>query len=258
MRKILLMLALISSVGGAIVALEARSMPQETSRTPVLLELFTSESCLSCPPADRLLESLDQKQPFPNADLIVLSEHVDYWNDGGWVDPYSSRAFTTRQQSYERLLHVESVYTPQLVIDGSHEAIGSDIRQVRAGIEAVAADKKIEVTLANLVRNGNEIHLNVRSGPVPNGAGQATLFVALAQESARSNVAKGENAGRALSHVAVVRVLMPVGSVASGQHISKDVSLTVPAAVTSAKLRVVTFLQTEKSLRIVGAAQSKL
>lgn len=116
-------------------------------RRAVLLELFTSEGCSSCPPADQLLETLDRTQPVSGAQIIVLSEHVDYWNRLGWTDPFSSTLFTQRQQDYVTQLHLDSAYTPQLVVDGQQDVVGSDERAVRAVILKAEKQPKCSINL---------------------------------------------------------------------------------------------------------------
>src|SRR6516162_573115 len=113
------------------------------SRVPVLLELFTSEGCSSCPPADRLLEILDEKQPMSGALLIVLSEHVDYWDRLGWKDPFSSAKYTERQQEYTNRYRFDGVYTPQLVVDGRYGFVGSDSREASTAIQKAIRDPKV-------------------------------------------------------------------------------------------------------------------
>lgn len=206
-----------------------------SSRAPVLVELFTSEGCSSCPPADRLLQQLD-----PQA--IVLSEHVDYWNHQGWKDPFSSPIFTGRQQAYGRRFSLESVYTPEMVIDGAAEFSGGDSH--RASQEIAQADRRPK---ASVRISRTDAGLWVEVGAAPASAG---IFLALAEDSGASQVAAGENQGRLLHHVAMVRSIRRIGSVKRGAGFSREVELP-PDAGTG---RVVVFLQESGQGRVCGAA----
>src|SRR5712671_6744076 len=147
--------ALIRPQAGA----SASSMTQETARTPVVVELFTSEGCSSCPPADALLARLAEEQLAGNLQLIALEEHVDYWNNLGWMDPFSSRDWTSRQYGYAGALGNGNPYTPQMVVDGRVEFVGSHGQKARQAILEAAGKTKIPVTLeqsgANNAATGN-------------------------------------------------------------------------------------------------------
>jgi hypothetical protein len=228
------------------------------AKTPVVLELFTSEGCSSCPPADRLLQSLDEKQPFSGADLIVLSEHVDYWNGSGWVDPYSSKLFSARQRSYTEYFGLDSVYTPQAVVDGQREIVGSNAVEIRNAVEAAMRNQKVALTLSNAVRDGNRIKFHLTSADLPRSGASVTAYVALAENKVQSNVAGGENGGRSLTHTAVVRTLTPIEVAKRGSSISRDITVPISSGAASSGFRVVVFLQDNRSHTIVGAAYEKI
>ena len=219
------------------------------TRTPVLLELFTAEGCPSCPPANDLITAIDQLQPIPNADLIVLSEHVTYW-DASSKDRFATSALTNRQLGYSQLLKLEGVYTPQLIIDGQYECVGGNGPQAKELILKALAQPKPLLELYATVKAG-KITTNVSFF----GNDGATILVAIAEESAESKITKGENAGKVLKHTAVVRALHTLGT-ASGLRTDKSVEL--PAPPIAAKFRVVAFLQDSKTGRILAAAQVKL
>jgi hypothetical protein len=245
---------LITLMGVAGVLGHARAATGDMKK-PVLIELFTSEGCSSCPPADRLLQSLDEKQPFAGAELVVLSEHVDYWNGDGWVDTYSSRLFSDRQRMYAEQFDLNSVYTPEAVVDGQRETVGSNDVAIRDAVEQAARDQKVSLTVSNPVRDGNKIKIHLASGDLKN---EATLYVALADNKVQSQVAGGENGGRLLTHVAVVQVLSPVGTVRAGNSFSKDVVVPMAKGISANGMRVVAFLQDDKSRKILGATEEKI
>jgi hypothetical protein len=205
------------------------------TRAPVLIELFTSEGCSSCPPADKLLTALD-------AQAIVLGEHVDYWDHQGWRDPYSSHASTLRQESYARRFGLAGPYTPQMVVDGAAEFNGADGRRAAQEIERARARQKAAMRLAR-VAAGVEIEIAALSH-------SADVFLATVQDSGGSQVAAGENNGRYLQHVAIVRSLRKIGTVKKGAEYQQTVELPADAA----ELRLVAFAQETGTGAIYGVA----
>lgn len=218
-------------------------------RSAVLAELFTSEGCSSCPPADALLMKLDKLQPVAGVQIIVLSEHVDYWNSLGWKDPFSTPQFTQRQGTYTHSLMAES-YTPQLVIDGRSEVLGSDERAIQAAIQRLAARQKLPVRIVSAKREGKDAVVDVA---IP--AGKGDVWLALADDRDQSSVTKGENKGRTMSHVAVVRSLGKVGALSKSSAFEKSVRVPLPAQ--SAGMRVVVFVA-ESIGPVTGVAVQEL
>jgi hypothetical protein len=225
----------------------------DAPRTPVLVELFTSEGCSTCPPADLLLQKLDRSQPVAGAELVVLSEHVDYWNSDGWKDPFSSHLFSERQDDYVRHFRIEGPYTPQMVVDGKAEFVGSDEQAALRAIGDAARAKKIPVELSEVRVSGASVAAHVQTGPL---AGQASVLLVLADDSDQSSVARGENAGRNLSHVAVVRSLTEVGNANAGEGFSKYVKVSLGSA-NRENLRVVAFVA-DAAGKILGVGYERL
>jgi hypothetical protein len=229
------------------------------SRTPVLIELFTSEGCSSCPPADALLEKLDRSQPVNGAELIVLSEHVDYWNDIGWKDPYSSHEYSERQSAYAAHFGRSGIYTPQMVVDGHSDLVGSDERGAIEAVENETRFVKVPLSLSGLHFENNKVSMRVEAGPLePSmGARSANLYLAIADESDVSQVSRGENAGRTLKHVAVLRSLVPLGTVNKADKVSKDVTVNV-SNESRGRLRIVGIIQEQSAGRVLGVASARL
>jgi hypothetical protein len=206
------------------------------NRAPVLVELFTSEGCSDCPPADHVLEQLDPR-------FVVLSEHVDYWDHQGWKDPYSSHENTLRQEAYAQRFHTDGPYTPQMVVDGVAQFVGSDARRAVAEITKATERPK---ALVRVERSAAGVQVDVDGSP-----DSAGVFLALAQDSGTSQVKAGENKGRQLHHVAMVRSLRKIGSVKRGASFS----LAVPLPASAAEQRVIIFVQEGDIGPVLGAAE---
>jgi hypothetical protein len=228
---------------------------QAATRTPVVLELFTSEGCSSCPPADSLLADLDHTQSIAGVDLIVLSEHVDYWNRLGWSDPYSSAMFSQRQQKYALKLGLDDIYTPQAVVDGQAETVGSNAAKVNKAITKAAQQVKIPLSLTATAADG-KIQVHVQWSGAEKLSWHAVVYLAVAQNEALSHVKAGENSGRELKHVAVVRSLTEAGTLSDKTPFSKEATLSYDPQWGS--VRIVAFVQEKGGGRILGAVQQKL
>ena len=224
------------------------------SGTPVIVELFTSEGCSSCPSADKALADLKRTQPIKGARVLVLSEHVDYWNGNGWRDPYSNSAFTARQNEYGRKFRLESVYTPQAVVDGQAELIGSERDGLASAIEKSARGSKAEVTLSPEPNAPNKLHVVVKRP----SAGDADVMLAVTEDNLTSNVSRGENSGRKLSHTGVVRELRKIGSISGTGTTTLTAPLELQSGWKKSDLEAVVFVQERNSRRIVGANALKL
>src|SRR5258708_6190886 len=178
----------VGAIAAAAVLFVLLSHAENKPQKPILLELFTSEGCSSCPPADALLRDLDEYQPIDGAELIVLSEHVDYWDDLGWRDIYSLHALTERQAAYSEKLKTKGPYTPQLVVDGVYELVGSDRNRAFEVLKQAKELPKIDVQIKSARRQGDTFYAQVDTGPLPRGA---VVILGLLQDRAASQVRHG-------------------------------------------------------------------
>lgn len=227
---------------GALFVLTAATIGEAQTASPVLVELFTSEGCSSCPPADALLGRLDQERTVGGVPVIVLSEHVDYWDGPGWKDPFSSRQVSARQQAYSFGFRLESVYTPQMVVDGRDQFVGSDGRALKKALSKAAGEKKAELRIVKAVRNGAEVRVEVDAARADGGPnGELAVWVALARDRESVSIKGGENSGRELTHVAVVRTLVNGGTMKRSGGFHKTVK--VPLDPKMKGMRAVVFLQ---------------
>jgi hypothetical protein len=256
MSRFQLRLIAISTVG-LFLALPVSGQSAPSPKTPVLVELFTSEGCSSCPPADALLIKLDQEQPLAGAQIIILEEHVDYWEGQGWHDRFSSHQFTDRQNVYGTRFKVESVYTPQMVVDGSEQFVGTDVAKAKQALTHSAQTAKIGLQLSAISVDHRHV-----SGAVSIAAGSAALpkgdlFAALVDPTAETDVRGGENGGRKLHHAGVVRSLVRIGSLQNLAGGPVKFTLTAPSDAAPDKERVVVFAQKDGQGAVIGAVQTE-
>jgi hypothetical protein len=246
---------------GSVMGSPASDGPPAASdnRIPVLVELFTSEGCSSCPPADALLARLAKTQPVAAAEVVALEEHVDYWDRLGWRDPYSSAVFTARQNDYARVFGNGGAYTPQMVVDGHAEFIGGAEGPARQAIHRAAQSPKAAVQLGWVGNSAASAAtppvLRIQIGQVPPDD-SAEAFLAVTEDNLHSDVTRGENAGRALDHFGVVRDLRRIGKLdakAAASLTAEQVVKLLPAWKRR-DLHVVVFAQEMRRRRVLAVA----
>ncbi len=214
-------------------------MQKPPGPTPVVVELFTSQGCSSCPPADGLISQLARS----HGQIIPLAFHVDYWDRLGWRDPFSSREWTQRQMMYVRSFHLNSAYTPQMVVNGSRQFVGSNAVAMNAAIEQASGVKAVGSVSLNAVRQGAKIEATIRAD-APAGS---DIVLVVFESGVMTKIERGENAGLHATDDAIVRRIVRVGAGA----LTKTVSVAVDPAWKN--IGVVAFVQDRTTLAITAA-----
>ena len=214
-----------------------------------VVELFTSQGCSSCPPADRNLSAIIERAKLEDKEVYALSFHVDYWNHLGWRDPYSDKGYTARQRMYASTLHLASLYTPQMIVNGSIEFVGSNQLASREAITKALDTKAVyRLTLSDIgVTNGKlKVHYSLNQRP----SGER-LNVAIVEKNIENGVSRGENSGRKLHHSNVVRVF-------STLPLKKEDDVEVALVdIIPEECQLIVYIQNDQ-MEVLGAASSPL
>ena len=230
----------------------APSLPEPTT---VVLELFTSEGCESCPPADALLRQL-VKQPPIGVRIAALGEHVTYWDQLGWRDRFSSAALTERQHAYAQAFGGDSIYTPQAIVNGRTDLVGSDASSIRDAIIQAKTQPHGTIRLSvSPTRSGIAVSVVAENVPAPDRGDRDVVVVAITEDDLTTNVQRGENRGRTLTHAAVVHQMIEIGDLAAQPAHGE---MTIDPSWRRDRVKVVAFVQEFRSRRIVAAATTPL
>ena len=225
---------------------------------PVVVELFTSEGCSSCPPADRLLDYLDQKQPIAGIHVVALEEHVDYWNQLGWTDRFSNAQYRVRQNDYaSHVFFTDNIYTPQMVVNGLVGFSGGDSAKAQQEIARAARSQTATVDLKAVPNAADPdlVDLTVDVAMPATKLKNSGVYLAVTESGLSTNVGTGENAGRKLKHAPVVRSFGLIAKLDARAGTSGHVTNTLrfPPSWRRENLRAVVFIQERDSYRITGA-----
>jgi len=231
--------------------------PEAGAGHVVLVELFTSQGCSSCPPADRLLSAIAGED---GSRVVPLAFHVDFWNSQGWTDPFSSREWTLRQVAYEKRLGLDQVYTPQAVVDGATQMVGSDAAQLRAAIQTAAAQPGAKLAISTKP-SGSKVEVGVDVDlPETVRSQKLDVWVVVFETGLSTPVGRGENGGKTLQNDYVVRVLDRAGRTSKDGPAQSHyaTSLRLAKEWNASRLGVAAFLQDPGSLAVRGSAARPL
>ena len=222
LRPMLVCSLLFSSIGLLPYSATGQTSGHERSGSAVIVELFTSEGCSDCPPADAVLRQIDLKQTRAGQLIVGISEHVTYWNNLGWKDPFSAPEFTERQDVYASRMSPESPYTPQMVVNGREQFVGSDVGALQRalGDEARRPHPDLNILSATPSSSGLQVTFSI----VGEMSNPLDIVAVLTDDADQSNVLRGENGGRLLQHVAVARSLVRVATVSGAAQMSVHIA----------------------------------
>lgn len=230
-------------------------VPVPTSSQPahaVLVELFTSEGCSSCPPADALLRSINGTRTKAGTLIIGVSEHVNYWDHGGWVDPFDSPEITARQNDYADRFHLDSVYTPQMVVNGEIQVSGNDPRALDKAVQAAESQHDANVKILSAAIEGRTLVATISiSGEISKHG--ADMYAVVAEDETTTHVAGGENKGRTLINASVARNLLRTGTIREGGETTIRIPLPKDSPTTPGSRRhLITWVQERNLGTVLG------
>jgi len=240
-----------------------RAADVPTTRPAVVVELFTSEGCSSCPPAEAVLADLAKADAVDGVQVIPLAMHVDYFNDLGWADPFSSPQFSDRQKQYASIFNSDQIYTPQMIVDGTDQFVGSDGQKATAAIANAAAQAKgnITIDLDQGSSNGNSVKVKISVDGIHRaGNSAADVLLAITEADLSTDVPRGENAGQTLRHTGVVRMLRRVATINPTDALPFSASNTVELLSTWQvnRLHIAVFVQDPQTGKILAAAYERV
>lgn len=264
MKIVLSVLAMAALIVFSAQAHEKKLSKSRSLMPAVVVELFTSEGCSSCPPADKLLTDLSKAGAVEGVDVIPLAQHVDYWNRLGWTDPFSSARFSQRQQEYAQGFRSDQIYTPQMIVDGTAQFVGSDRDRAIASIRNAARQRKGTITLHITPPKGDDLKLivgmTITGLPAITPGDEAEVLIAITEDGLQSDVARGENAGHKLAHTGVVREWQTAGKLSPNRAPAFDQNAQVALKENWKRenLKLVVIVQERTSRRILAAASLKI